>query len=586
MYGSDAADPATLLYVGKASSLRDRVGSYFQSGRQAPKVEVMVRQVRHIEVTVTASETEALLLEYNLIKEHRPRFNVVLRDDKSFPWIQLHEHEFPRLSVYRGPRSGRGRYFGPYPDVGAVRASLLQLQKLFRLRNCRDGFFANRSRPCLQYQIGRCSAPCVGLIDRESYARDVESAVMVLEGRDSEVTSAMEARMRQAAEALDFEKAASLRDQLINLRSLQAEQAIDTGGSRDVDVFAIVGDPGDYVISLLLVRGGRSLGTTAYFPRAPGDTEEVLASFLLQHYAREEPPAEVRVNLDLPDAAAVSEALSLRHARQISVSRPARGLAARWVEAATANAGQAMRMRLSRRGESAELLESLREALDLPVTPARIECFDISHTSGEGTVASCVVFTTEGIARKEYRRFNIAEAAAGDDYGALREAVGRRFTRIRDGEAPCPDLLLIDGGAGQVNAVLPVLRELGFASQLVVGVSKGPDRKPGQERLHLGWNDSVMSLPADSRALRLIQRIRDEAHRFAIQGHRRRRARRHQESVLETVPGLGPSRRRALLQHFGGLQGVMRAGTADLAQVKGIGPALAQLIYDRLHPGA
>src|SRR5690606_10515057 len=286
---------------------------------------------------------------------------------KSFPWIQLHDHQFPRLSVYRGPRSGRGRYFGPYPDVGAVRASLLQLQKLFRLRNCRDGFFANRSRPCLQYQIGRCSAPCVGLIEPAVYARDVEAAVMVLEGRDSEVTRTVEQRMREASEALDFEKAAALRDQLIDLRSLQAEQAIDTGGSRDVDVFSIVGDPGDYVISLLLVRGGRNLGTTAYFPRAPDGAEEVLASFLLQHYAREEPPAYERVILLLPDPAARRQALGLRHDRQTTVSRPGGGLAARRVEAAEGNAKQAMRMRLNRRGETVELLEALREALDLPV---------------------------------------------------------------------------------------------------------------------------------------------------------------------------------------------------------------------------
>jgi excinuclease ABC subunit C len=586
MYGTTEATPDALLYVGKAASLRDRVGSYFQAGRQAPKVEAMLRLVGHIEVTVTASETEALLLEYNLIKEHRPRFNVVLRDDKSFPWIQLHEHAFPRLSVYRGTRGSRGRYFGPYPEAGAVRASLHQLQKLFRLRNCRDGFFANRARPCLQYQIGRCSAPCVGLIDREAYGRDVAAAVLVLEGRDSEVTRDIEERMRQASAGLDFEKAAGLRDQLLDLRSLQAEQSIDTGGARDVDVFAIAGEPGDYAISLMLVRGGRSLGTTAYYPRAPGTPEEVLASFLLQHYAREEPPGEVRVALDLPDATSLGEALSQQRGRQIAVSRPARGLPARWVEATTANAEQALRMRQARRSDVAEQLESLRDALDLPVTPARIECFDISHTGGEGTVASCVVFTTEGIARKEYRRFNIAEAAAGDDYGALREAVLRRFTRIRDGEFPCPDLLLIDGGAGQVAAVSPVLAGLGFASLPVVGVSKGPDRRAGQERLHPSWSAGARALPADSRALRLIQRIRDEAHRFAIQGHRRRRARRHQESVLETVPGLGPARRRALLQHFGGLQGVLRAGVADLAQVKGIGAGLAQLIYDRLHPGA
>ncbi len=586
MYGDESPTPESLLYVGKAASLRDRVGSYFQQGKQAPKVEALVRQIRHIEVTVTASETEALLLEFNLIKEHRPRFNVVLRDDKSFPYIQLHEHEFPRLAVYRGVRSGAGRFFGPYPDARAVRASLQQLQKLFRLRNCRDSFFAHRTRPCLQHQIGRCSAPCVGLIDAASYARDVDAVVMVLEGRDSEVTGALESQMQAAAEALDFERAVLLRDQLVNLRKLQAEQSIDAGSLRDVDAVAIVGDPGDYVVSLLLVRGGRSLGTTSYFPRAPGSAEEVLASFLLQHYAREEPAAELRVNLDLPDAVAVGEALAQQHGRQIVVSRPARGLAARWVEAAVNNAEQAQRMRQARRSDAEDLLEALREALQLEVVPARLECFDISHTGGEGTVASCVVFTTEGIAKKEYRRFNIETAVGGDDYGALREAVGRRFTRIQAGELPRPDVLLIDGGRGQVNAVLPVLAELGFASQLVLGVSKGPDRRAGQELLHRGDADAAFSLPPDSLALRLIQRVRDEAHRFAIKGHRRKRARRHQESVLEAVPGLGPAKRRDLLQHFGGLQGVMRAGAADLAQVKGIGPVLAQVIYDHLHPGA
>ena len=586
MYSAESPTAESLLYVGKAASLRDRVGSYFQQSRQAPKVEAMVRQIRHVEVTVTASETEALLLESNLIKEHRPRFNVVLRDDKSFPYIQLHEHEFPRLSVYRGQRTVGGTYFGPYPHAGAVRDSLQQLQKLFRLRNCRDSFFAHRTRPCLQHQIGRCSAPCVGLIDSAAYGRDVAAAVMVLEGRDSDVAGAVEVRMREAAAAMDFERAAMLRDQLINLRRLQAEQSVDAGTERDVDALAIVGEPGDYVVSLLLVRGGRSLGTTSYFPRAPGNAEEVLASFLLQHYSREEPASELRVNLELPDAAALSEALSQQLGRQIVVSRPARGLAARWVEAAANNAAQSLRMRQARRSDAADLLEALREALQLPAVPARLECFDISHTGGEGTVASCVVYTSEGIAKKEYRRFNIETAIAGDDYGALREAVGRRFTRIREGESPCPDVLFIDGGRGQVNAVLPVLAELGFGSLLVVGVSKGPDRRVGQELLHRGDDGTMLSLPPDSLALRLIQRVRDEAHRFAIKGHRRKRARRHQESVLEAVAGLGPAKRRDLLQHFGGLQGVLRAGTADLAQVKGIGPTLAQLIYDHLHPGA
>ncbi|MEO6186874.1 MAG: excinuclease ABC subunit UvrC [Steroidobacteraceae bacterium] len=586
MYSAELPEPAALLYVGKAASLRDRVGSYFQQGRQAPKVEAMVRQIRHVEVTVTASETEALLLESNLIKEHRPRFNVVLRDDKSFPYIQLHAHEFPRLTVYRGQRTGSGTFYGPYPHAGAVRDSLQQLQKLFRLRNCRDSFFAHRTRPCLQHQIGRCSAPCVGLIDSVAYGRDVAAAVMVLEGRDGDVAGAVEVRMQEAAAAMDFERAALLRDQLINLRKLQAEQSMDAGRERDVDALAIMGEPGDYVVSLLLVRGGRSLGTTCYFPRSPGNAEEVLASFLLQHYSREEPASELRVNLDLPDAGALSEVLSQQFGRQIVLSRPARGLAARWVEAAVHNAAQSLRMRQARRSDAADLLEALREALQLPAVPTRLECFDISHTGGEGTVASCVVYTTEGIAKKEYRRFNIETAVGGDDYGALREAVGRRFRRVRDGESPCPDVLLIDGGRGQVNAVLPVLAELGFGSLLVVGVSKGPDRRVGQELLHRGDNGAVLSLPPDSLALRVIQRVRDEAHRFAIKGHRLKRARRHQESVLEAVAGLGPAKRRDLLQHFGGLQGVLRAGTADLAQVKGIGPTLAQVIYDHLHPGA
>jgi excinuclease ABC subunit C len=396
MYGGASPEASDLLYVGKAASLRDRVGSYFQQGPLSPKVEALVRQIRHVEVTVTDSETEALLLEYNLIKEHRPRFNVILRDDKSFPYIQLHAHEFPRLAVYRGPRSPRGRYFGPYPDARAVRATLQQLQKLFRLRNCRDGFFANRTRPCLQHQIGRCSAPCVGLISAADYARDVAAAIMVLEGRDSDVTRALERDMQQASQRREFERAALLRDQLVNLRKLQAEQTVDAGSERDVDAFALVGEPGDYAVCVLLVRGGRSLGTTGYYPRSPGTAEEVLASFLLQHYAREEAPPEVRLNLDLPDAPALSEALTRQQSRTVSVSRPARGIAARWVASAEDNARQAVRMHQSRRADAVTLLQALQPALQLERVPQRIECFDISHTSGEGTVASCVVFTTEG----------------------------------------------------------------------------------------------------------------------------------------------------------------------------------------------
>jgi excinuclease ABC subunit C len=586
MYGAPPEEGGELLYVGKASSLRDRVSSYFQNTRQAPKVEALVRQVRHIEATVAGSELEALLLEYNLIKEHRPRYNVVLRDDKSFPYIQLHEHEFPRLAFFRGTRNPRGRYFGPFPSPWAVRDTLQQLQKLFLLRNCRDTFFANRTRPCLQHQIGRCSAPCVNLISKEDYARDVKAAVLVLEGRSTEVNELLEQRMQAAAERLDFEQAAALRDQLSNLREIQATQLASTERRRNLDAFALVGEPGDYAISVLLVREGRMLGTTTYFPRTPGMPDEALASFLMQHYGREDIPPEVLLNLDLPDATILEEALTERAGRRVSLTRAARGTPARYVAHARENAEQAQLMRAARRQDVSELLAALGRALDLPAAPQRLECFDISHTGGEGTVASCVVFGSEGALRKEYRRFNIEGVAAGDDYGALREAVGRRYARIRAGEFPAPDVLLIDGGAGQLNAVLPVLEELGFGGLCVVGVSKGADRRVGQERLHLKGTDIPLLLPADSPALRVVQRVRDEAHRFAIAGHRKRRARRHQESILETVPGLGPAKRRALLKTFGGLQGVLRAPTADLERVPGIGAALARVIYDHLHPGA
>lgn len=584
MFGAERA----LLYVGKAKSLKDRVGSYFNPGRVDPKIQALVNQIADIEVTVTNSETEALLLEYNLIKAHRPRFNVTLRDDKSFPYIYLDTtHEFPRLSFYRGPRNPPGRYFGPFPSAYSVKDSLHQLQKLFRIRNCRDSFFANRSRPCLQHQIGRCSAPCVALISHEEYAQDLESAIKVLEGAGNEVTARLEARMEEASSKLEFERAARLRDQLAVLKRIQAQQFVTTEEERDVDIFAIVGEPGEYSISVMLVRGGRNLGTTSYFPRAAlAEPAEALVSFTMQYYASQEPPPEVFVNQDLEDAEALSQALEIRAGRKVQVRCPVRGLGVRWMELAQDNATQALRMRLAQKQGVEELLAALAAELDLPEIPARIECFDISHTGGEGTVASCVVFGPEGPLKKEYRRFNITGVTPGDDYGALRQALERRYTRVREGEIPAPDLLLIDGGLGQVNEVYRVLEELGFDTITLVGVAKGPDRKPGQERLFVHGAATPRALEPHSLASRLIQRVRDEAHRFAIAGHRRRRARRYNESVLEAVPGLGPSRRRALLTYFGGLQGVMRAGVADLEQVNGIGTALARTVYDHLHPGS
>ena len=583
MYG--AGDE--LLYVGKARHLKDRVGTYFNPGNVSPKVHALVQQIVRMEVTVTNSETEALLLEYNLIKQHRPRFNVVLRDDKSFPYVHLTAgHEYPRLTFYRGARNLPGRYFGPFPNAGAVRETLQGLQKAFRIRSCRDTFFANRSRPCLQYQIGRCSAPCVGLVDAAAYAEDLRAAVQVLEGHSTEVSTRLQAGMEAAATKLQFERAAQLRDQLAALKHLQSQQFMTAEGQRDADVFALVGEPGDFAVSVMLVRGGRNLGTSSYFPRATlAEAPEALASFLLQ-YDSQEPAPEVLVNLELPDADSLGEVLRERGGHAVQVRRPVRGIAARWVELALENAGQALRMRRAQRQGAEEMMAALAEALDLSCLPQRIECFDISHTGGEGTVASCVVFGPEGPLKKEYRRFNIAGVAPGDDYAALHQALQRRYSRIREGEVARPDLLLIDGGAGQIASVYEVLQELGFEDLTLVGVAKGPDRRPGQERLFVHGEAVPRILEAHSPALRLIQRVRDEAHRFAITGHRQRRARRFHESVLEAVPGLGPARRRALLRHFGGLQGVIKASAADLAQVAGIGASLARSIYDHLHPGA
>jgi excinuclease ABC subunit C len=584
MFGSDQE----LLYVGKARSLKDRVGSYFVAGNVQPKVQALVRQITAIEVTVTNSETEALLLEYNLIKAHKPRFNIVLRDDKTYPYIHLDTaHEFPRLVFYRGSRSAPGRYFGPFPNAGALRDTLNQLQKLFRIRNCRNSFFANRSRPCLQHQIGRCSAPCVGLISREDYAEDIAAAVKVLDGHSDEVNAQLQARMAEAGSRLQFERAAQVRDQLAALKRIQAQQVVTAEAERDVDVFALVEEGGEYALGVMLIRGGRNLGTSSYFPRTVlAEAGDALTSFIMQYYADSELPAEVLTDRPLEDAAALAEALSGRAARAVQVRQPVRGMGVRWVELTRDNALQGLRMRFTQRAGMEEMLADLARELDMPEPPARMECFDISHSGGEGTVASCVVFGPEGPLKKEYRRFNITGITPGDDYGALRQALERRYRRVGEGEVPAPDLLLIDGGVGQIGQVHGVLEGLGFGDLELVGVAKGPDRRPGQERLFVFGSPTAVILEARSPALRLVQRIRDEAHRFAITGHRKRRARRYQESVLEVVPGLGPAKRRELLRHFGGLPEIMRAGIADLTQVKGIGAALARSLYDHLHPGS
>jgi excinuclease ABC subunit C len=577
-----------ILYVGKAANLKARVASYFRADLVQPKVLAMVQQIAGIEVTVTNSETEALLLEFNLIKKHRPRYNILLRDDKSFPYLYLSTHqEFPRLSFYRGPRKPPGRYFGPYPSSVAVRETLLQLQKLFRLRQCEDSYFEHRTRPCLQHQIQRCSAPCVGLISKSDYAADVAAACRVLEGKNDEVAVELTRRMEAEAGALRFEKAAALRDQLAALKAVQARQIVSAAADVDCDVVAAASGPGLYAIGLMFVRGGINLGTTTYFARAPfGEPDEVEAAFLAQHYLTHEAPGEIVVGHALAGRESLEAALGERAGHRVQIHRAERGLKARWVEMLEANAVQALKMRLASEAGLDEQLAALGDALGLGAAPERLECFDISHTRGEATVASCVVFGREGAQKSDYRRFNLEGLTPGDDYGAMRQALTRRYRRLKAGEGRLPDVLLIDGGPGQLTEAARVLAELEVALPAVVGVAKGADRRAGQERLFLLGSDAPLILPPDSRALHLIQRIRDEAHRFAIAGHRARRAKARQASVLEEVAGLGPARRRELLKRFGGLQGVLGAGVEDLARVRGIGRRLAEAIYERLHPDA
>ena len=576
-----------ILYVGKARNLKSRVSSYFQPSNVQPKVQALIAKTEHMEVTITNSDTEALLLEFNLIKKHRPRFNVVLRDDKSFPFLHLDtRHDYPRLSFYRGSRKEAGRFFGPYPSAGAVRQTLQQLQKLFRLRNCEDSYFANRSRPCLQYQIQRCTAPCVGLISKDAYARDAGAAIKLLEGRDDEVQQEIGRRMEAAAERLDFEEAARLRDQLANLQAIQAQQIVTAGTDHDADVIAIATGNGEFCVALMFIRGGRSLGSTTFFPRAPfADLPEVLAQFVGQYYLERESPTEILVERDFEEMQVLEATLALRSGHKVRISSAVRGLRARWLEMMRNNAEQALKMRNLARSSIESSLDELRDEFHLDAAPQRIECFDISHTGGTDTVASCVVFGVQGPLKSEYRRFNITGIQPGDDYAAMYQALTRRYKRVRDGEALKPDVLLIDGGKGQLAEAAKVIDELGIVGMALIGVAKGSDRRPGQEQLFLLGQETPTILPPDSSALHLIQRVRDEAHRFAIAGHRRKRAKRHNQSILETIPGLGPVKRRELLKQFGGLQGILRAGIEDFLQVRGLGRDLAEVIYEHLHPG-
>ncbi|KAF1720819.1 excinuclease ABC subunit UvrC [Pseudoxanthomonas wuyuanensis] len=587
VYRMYAADDS-LLYVGKAGALRKRVGSYFSNTPKAPRTLAMLAQVARMDVTVTRTEAEALLLENQLIKSLAPRYNVLLRDDKSYPYVLLTDQDWPRIAFHRGPRAVPGRYFGPYPGVTAVRETLNLMQKLFKIRNCEDSVFRNRSRPCLQYQIGRCSAPCVDLVAAEEYAESVRRAGLFLDGRSDELTGELSAAMEAASATLDFEQAARLRDLIAAIRTLQARQYVD-GRAADLDVLACVMQGSTACVLLLAFRDGRNLGTRTFFPKTNGEdsAEEVLGAFVSQYYAEQTPPAEIVLDRQIPDAAMIENALGVSANRKVQLKWNVRSERAGYLELARRNAEIALATEISSRGAQTARSEALQQLLGLPEPARRIECFDISHTMGEATVASCVVFDASGPVRSQYRRFNITGIEPGDDYAAMRQAIERRFRRALEdhsAEKPgvLPDVLLIDGGAGQLAQARAALADLGVDGVVLVGVAKGEERRAGHETLILDDGREVRP-GAASPALQLIQQVRDEAHRFAITGHRGKRQKARMTSKLEDIAGIGPRRRASLLKHFGGLAGLKAAGADEIARVDGINAALAERIYANLH---
>ncbi len=580
MYG--AGDE--LLYVGKAGNLKKRVGSYFLRASGDARIESMVSQIRRVEVTITRTEDEALLLESNLIKEYGPRYNVMYRDDKSYPYVRFSAHRYPRISYYRGAKQAGDRYFGPFPSASAVRETLNTLQKLFQLRPCSDSFFAHRERPCLQHQIKRCSGPCVGLISEADYARDLRNAARLLGGKADELAADLGRDMEAAAEALEFERAAKLRDQIASLKRVRESRVI-TGGSDDLDVIVVAPHASMSCVAVMSVRDGANLGHRSHFPRHPPHTsvEELLESFISQHYLDQPAPPEILLDQALEQAEMLEQALSQHAGRKVVIRQPQRGARRHLVEMAGNTAAQALSTRLIESSNMDERMIELQRALDLEAPPRRLECFDISHTRGEKAVASCVVFNEQGPLKSAYRKFNIDGITPGDDYAAIKQAVGRRFARIKQGETQAPDVLFIDGGAGQLNAALQALEELEIVDLRVVAIAKGPTRKPGLEELLMPEREHALRLPPDSPALHLIQRIRDESHRFAITGHRGRRDKARLNSGLEAIEGLGPARRRALLKALGGIAQVRRAAVEDLERVEGVSRTLAERVYAHFH---
>lgn len=573
-----------ILYIGKARHLKKRVTSYFR-GKQTPRIASLVNQIDRIETIITHTENDALLLESNLIKKFKPRYNILLRDDKSYPYIVLTRHkDFPRLDFYRGPKIGQNIYFGPYPSTVAVRETLNLLQKLFRLRSCEDTFFRNRTRPCLQYQIKRCTAPCVGYIDPQSYQQDVRRAVLFLEGKNQEIVQDLVKQMEVAAENLEFEKAARYRDQIAHLRHIQQQQVIATDRG-DVDIVALAVERSSACVQVMSVRAGRLLGSKSYFPDVPtlATAEEILTAFLPQYYLQatvdREIPRQIILSHKALEEQWLANAFSEHAQHGIALTHKPRGERNRWLQLAIKNAQHALNIHLADRATIHQQLEALQELLNLDNLPQYLECFDVSHTQGEETVASCVVFGEEGPRKKDYRRFNIENITPGDDYAALRQALVRHYTKLKTDDNKLPDVLIIDGGKGQLKQAELALEELQIAGVTILSISKGVARKPGLETLYLSGQKNPLDVNPSSLAFHLIQKIRDEAHRFAITGHRGRRAKVHHTSVLENIEGIGAKRRRELLRQFGGLQELKRASVEEIAKVPGISKALAERIY-------
>jgi len=589
-------DKQQVLYIGKAKNLKNRLSSYFRKTGLSAKTQVMVSKISNVEITITHTEGEALLLESNLIKEYRPLYNVLMRDDKSYPYIFVsNKSAYPRIALHRGARKNKGLYLGPYPNAHAVRESINLLQKMFLIRQCEDTTFANRSRPCLQYQIKRCTAPCVGYISEKAYGKDISHAILFLQGKSEQVIHELVKDMEKAAKKQHFEKAAVYRDQISNLRKITEKQHI-SADKGDIDVIACATEAGQACVQVFYIRNGLNLGGRSFYPGLPEElsSEQILTAFIPQLYLKRADlkrtiPGEIIVSSVPQDSDLIEQVLSEQTRHKVKISSKVRSERAKWLEMALNNARNSLKTKLISRSGLLSRFQALQEVLQLDDIPLRLECFDISHTQGEATVASCVVFTPEGAFKTDYRRYNITGITGGDDYAAMKQALERRFrpaknkSKTQASQQKLPDILFIDGGKGQLKQAIEVFEKLEIDSVLLVGVAKGEGRKAGLEKLIFSDGRPDLHLTIESAALNLILQVRDEAHRFAISGHRAQRAKKRSTSPLEGIAGLGPKRRQTLLKQFGGMQGITQAGIEDIAKISGISKKLARDIYDQFH---